>query len=193
MTVKTINWKDVLIVLLILGLTFGYFLDSHFLKANVQTIGFYDVMGLIYYAKMKLLIIGFSLIWFLTCKHWWRLSILVLIFIELLKLISVFNNKQTTFDEIEFSTSLPITLPIIILLFYLSKKLRQFNLSNQIRTDIDQEIDEIFFSLNLKNDNDIKSLNNQFKSIQENELIKNDPNLYLNSLIELRNEFYKIE
>ncbi|MGB3606928.1 MAG: hypothetical protein WA775_12675 [Psychroserpens sp.] len=188
---KDFSWKDVLMMLLILGVTFGYFLDDLFIDYEEFYDDFYDYESLVYFSKMKLLIIFYSLIWFFTCRHWWKISILIVILIELLKLISIFNVNQNTFDEIEYISSIPITAPIILLLFFLSKKLTEYRLAEDLRTKLDLAIDEQFFELNNDKNEQIKKLNEKLNYVKSNNP-KQEDNEYLKELIALRNEFYNL-
>ena len=136
-------------------------------------------------SKMKVLIIFFSMIWFLSCKHWWRFSILVIIFIELLKLFSVFNSNQKSYDEIEFYMSLPITLPIIILLILLSNKINSLNTIKKIQIKINEEINNEITALNSKSQKQIYELKSEFKTLLENKNAINETD-YLEQLILIR-------
>jgi hypothetical protein len=186
-----IKWKDVVIVLLILGVTFGYYLDKNNFSDS-RNLDFYEIESLVYYAKMKLLIIIFSLIWYFTCKHWWRSCILVILTIELLKFVSIFNTDQEQFDEIEFYTSLPITIPIVIVIFLVSKKINKYNLAKELRLELDMEIDKLFFELYQNKKSKISELNSKFNQIKMSQLESNNID-YLKNLISIRDEFYDVK
>ncbi|MEH6537827.1 MAG: hypothetical protein V7719_15605 [Psychroserpens sp.] len=196
---RNIRVKDVFIVLLILGVTFGYYLDSYIPEGvtkldlyffELGSFGFFDIGNLIYYSKMKFLIIIFSITWYLTCKHWWKSAILVIIAIEIFKFINSLNENQNDIDEVDYLTSLPITIPIIILLILVSKKLNYYNLVEEIGFEIDNEIDFVFFEIKSKRESELKILEQKFIQAK---LSKADGNKdkYLADLINIRNEFYK--
>ncbi|MBR9847623.1 MAG: hypothetical protein GYB35_16665, partial [Algicola sp.] len=155
---KGFKLKDYLISILIVSVTLLYFGDKYLNLKSVKAItifgfeigsfGFLDIAAVIYFSKMKLLILFFSITWYLTCKNWWRPAILVIITLELFKLTSIFNSNAHQIDEIEYLSSLPIILPVIGLLILLSFKLNKYRLSNEFRSDLDAEIDEVFFNLN---------------------------------------------
>lgn len=188
---KKLNWKDIAISLLILLVTFGYFTDEYILQNDVDMIDSYTINGMIFYSKMKILIIAFSLIWYFTSRHWWKSSILVIITIELLKLISIFDVNQKYIDEIEYYSSLPVTIPIVILLFIISKKLNKFNLSEEIRSEVDTEIDSIFFEIHQDKKIEIKKLNNTLLNLKNSQLNKNSQE-YFQKLISMRDDFYNV-
>jgi len=195
---KTINFKhikakDVFIMLLILGVTFGYHLEYYFFSESFsEEVEFDSIHGILYYSKMRLLIIMFCLIWYFTSKSWWKHSILVIITIELLKLISTVNTNQPYVDVSECFTSLPITLPIILLLLFISNKLNTYNLAKETRSVINKEIDDVFFELHEDEKNNLQFLEQKFLELKSNKFNKNSDK-YLADLISLRNEFYKTE
>ncbi|MEM5564817.1 hypothetical protein WNY78_06860 [Psychroserpens sp. AS72] len=197
---QNITIKDVLISLLILVVTFGYFFDSYVPKGitevnilgiTVGSLGFEDIASTIYFVKMKLIIIVFSIIWFFTCKHWWKSAIIVITTIEMLKLISVFSFKQTYVDEIEYYTSLPITIPIILLIIFISKKINSYETAKNLRSDLDNKINEIFFEINSEDKQRVEKLKDDFIKLKMKVNIVDHEFNYLKELIEIRNNFYK--
>ena len=200
-SLRDIAVKDVLISTLILFVTFGYFFDSYiaegitevnFLGITIGSFGFEDIAHMLYFSKMKLLIIVFSLIWYFTCKHWWKPAILVITTIELLKFFSTLNSNQDYFDNIEFVSSLPITIPIILLIILISKKVNDYNLSKNLRYELDDKINDIFFELNEEKKESIENLKKNFTRLKMNKKMVEDELEYLNELIEMRDNFYKV-
>ncbi|OUS02939.1 hypothetical protein A9Q86_02510 [Flavobacteriales bacterium 33_180_T64] len=192
--------KDIIIVLLILSATFGYFLDRNIVEGiteidllffKIGSFGFDNIKELIQYTKMKVLIIILSLIWYFTCRYWWKSSILVIVTIELLKLMSVFYSEQVSLDEIEYAISLPLTIPIILLLIFISYKLNDYYLAREIHSNIDKEIDIIFFEINQDKKNEINLLKEKILKTKKANLNRFDEN-YLKEMIVIRDEFYKI-
>ena len=197
---QNITIKDVLISTLILFVTFGYYFDRYipegitevnFLGITIGSYGFQDISDMLYFVKMKLLIIVFATIWFYTCKHWWKHAILLILAIELLKLFSMLNPNQKYYDNIEFVTSLPITIPIILLVIFISKKVKDYNLAKNLRFELDNKINELFFELNQEKKEDIQNLKKCFIELKVNNKKIEDELEYLNQLIEMRNNFYK--
>jgi hypothetical protein len=184
--------KDVFLVILITCVTLSYYLDK-FVSNGAQLIvlDFNSFWSLLHYSKMKVLVIAFCLIWYFTSNYWWRHSILIIISIELMKLINTINPNQKYMDEIEYITSLPITIPIILLMFYISLRLNQYNLAKEIRRKIDIEIDEIFFSIDPYKKKDLNVLQMKFTELKYKKFKKKESVLYLKKLISLRDNFYK--
>ncbi|MEY8848969.1 hypothetical protein AB9K26_09145 [Psychroserpens sp. XS_ASV72] len=160
-----------------------------FLGLEINDYGFPDLIHLVYFLKMKILIIIFSIIWYLSCNYWWKASILVIITIELFKFITSLNSNLFYFDEIDFLVSLPFTIPIILLLFLFSAKINIYRKSNKLRYVIDNEIDEVFARLSRLDKNKLETFKAKFKELKNNKnKLNND--VYLKKLIEIRNSFY---
>ncbi|MCD2258908.1 hypothetical protein [Psychroserpens luteolus] len=190
---KNIKIKEVLIVVLILGITFGYYLDSYIFDLDdIEELDFYSIEGIFHYSKMKILIIAYCLIWYFTSKNWWRYSILVVIAIELMKLFSTFNSNQSNVDDFEYFITLPITLPIILIMIFISHKINQYNLAKQVRSEIDKEINETFFSINSGKKQELDSLHKKFIELKSENFSEEESIEYLKNLIKLRDEFYEI-
>lgn len=193
--------KDIFISISIVLVTLLYFVDRYLIPEDMKTVsvfgfeigsfGFMDINELVYFSKMKLLILFFSITWYLTCGHWWKPAILVIIILELFKLVSLFNTNSYYIDEIEYLISLPITTPIIILLILLSSKLNRLNLSYEVRNSLDGEIDEVFFQLNKEKSNELNELKEKIKNIKK-KYHNESKESYVNELISIRDEFYKL-
>lgn len=197
---KHFKIKDYLISLLIISVTLLYFYVTYIVPKDLKTInvfgfeigsfGFHRVYELIHFSKMKLLIIIFAIVWYITCKHWWRSAILVIIFIELLKLFSVFNTELEVFDEIEYYLSLPITIPIILILILISNKLNKSNVLMEIRLNLDREIDKEIYKLGVYDKMEIRELEYCLKNlIKKKHTMPKDK--YKSELLLLRDKFYK--
>jgi len=124
-------------------------------------------------------------------RHWWKTAILIATAIELVKLISILSNTTNAMDEIDYIVSLPITIPMIIGLILISTKINKYNSASKLRSEIDIEIDQVFFSLS---DDKRHSLSLLEKKYNEEKINKSSLNTidYLKKLISLRNEFYKL-
>jgi len=200
MKIDTIKRKDVITVILLFVCISMYHIislipkeiksiDFYFFK--IGSFGFYDMATFAHYTKMKILILILSLIWYFTCRHWWKTAILIATAIELVKLISILSNTTNAMDEIDYIVSLPITIPMIIGLILISTKINKYNSASKLRSEIDIEIDQVFFSLS---DDKRHSLSLLEKKYNEEKINKSSLNTidYLKKLISLRNEFYKL-
>ena len=146
-----------------------------------------DVQTFFWAIAIKLLTLGFLIIWFLTCRHWWKYCLLIPFIIELNKLLGTLNDNVRIFDEIEFFTSLPFTVPVALFLVYLSKKTKYYSMTQLVNTDVEEEINstiEQIFRSNSKKFNQIKE---RFTILKRNK-ISMDKDDYLKELVHLKNE-----
>jgi len=192
--------KDYLISIMIVTVTLLYFYITYIVPKDLKAInvfgfeigsfGFTNIWDLVYFSKMKFLILAFAIIWYLTCKHWWKHSILIIICIELFKIFSIFNVNSSTMDEIEYYSSLPITIPIIFLLIFLSRKFNSYNKYYNLILLIDNEINSEISELDKSKVNEIEKIKSVFLKIKshKNSLSKKD---YLKKMKQLRNQFYE--
>lgn len=197
---KGFKLKDILISILIVSVTLLYFSDRYFIPNGLETVnifglkisshGLFDISKLIYFSKMKLLILFYAILWYISCKHWWRQTILIIIIIELFKLATIFNYNNTRMDEIEYLVSLPVTVPLIVLLVFLSIKINNFRISNEVRNSLDLEIDNTFFNLNQDKFEEFDEMKKKMMNIKRTKY-KNKES-YINELISIRDEFYKL-
>ena len=187
--------KDIIIAIIISALPILYYTYKMVPPSEtwqtklftIQSFGFDNVQVVSWIICSKLLLIGILSIWFITCKHWWRNAIMVPLIIELYKLLAILNDSNKAIDEVEFLTSIPITLPIILALLFISNKMKYYSKSMDLSYDLNNEIEILINELTIISPNKINILNSQFKNIKKNknEINKED---YLNLLIELRNK-----
>ncbi|WP_339700790.1 hypothetical protein [uncultured Marixanthomonas sp.] len=83
-------------------------------------------------------------IWFLTSKNWWKYAILIPFTMFLFQLSGVINYKIEYIDEFDFWYSLPIILPILILLIYISYIAgKKSNNDDGLKKEVDDEIKKL--------------------------------------------------
>ena len=73
----------------------------------------------------------------------WRFVILIPFVIEIYKLIGLFDTSTTVIDETNYISSLPVTLPVIILVLFVLRRDYQIRIQNKILLDLDSEINLI--------------------------------------------------
>lgn len=195
---KHFSRKDILIITLIIGITFSYYLLA-FIREGITSINFYffelevfgfnDFISLIIYTKMKILIIIFTITWYFNCDYWWKHAILVITSIELMKLITAFDDEIKVFDEIDYIFSLPITIPLIMIIIFISYKLNKFNSAQKIKTSLDAEIDSLFFEINDIKEDKVQMINSLFDKIKKTKT-NQSRETYLEKLMVLKNKFY---
>jgi hypothetical protein len=92
----------------------------------------------------KLVPLSLLLIWFTTCKHWWYYSIAIPISIYVSQVAGILNDDLKYFDEVEFIYSLPITLFILTILFFIRSKIGIFLKAKNIKKEMDEVMDRPF-------------------------------------------------
>jgi hypothetical protein len=103
--------------------------------------GFNNVQAYLHVLVTKIAFILLTGIWFLTARSWWKYAILVPLTMFLFQLVGVFNFKYEYIDEFDFWYSLPIILPILVLLVYISyvagkKSDRSYELKKEVEDEI---------------------------------------------------------
>lgn len=186
-------YKDLMIILMIIALpllfyTFKLAPESKIWETEYFIINsnyFENVHIMLWILFIKFLLLGFLIVWFFTCRHWWRYAILVPIIIELNKVIVTLNEENRFLDEYEYIYTLPYTLPIIISLIFLSNKFGYYNKSLNLNQKLTQEIDGVFSELNLAKKENLLNAQNDYKALLEtkNKISKEE---YLNNLIAIR-------
>ena len=187
--------KDLVIAGIIVVLPFLFYLYMFAPNEKVWETWFFtiesnyyrDVNTFLWAISTKVLMLAILLLWFFTCKHWWKYCILIPIIIELYKLLGTIKPNLTFIDENEFIKSLPFTIPILILLIYLSNRLNYYSLVQKLNINLDEEIDNLIQELAKYKSIDYKSKRDQYEELKK---IKSnlDKMEYLKRLISLRNE-----
>ena len=103
-----------------------------------------SVRYFMYYIFAKLIPLSLLLIWFTTCKHWWYHSIAIPISIYIFQLISVINDDVEFNDEYEFIYSVPISLIIIMILYFIRSKISIFLKARDIKKEMDDVMNKPF-------------------------------------------------
>lgn len=149
--IRTVNVKDYAMILIITILPLSFYIvkliPEHILDMNLFGYDF-ELTNILWYLIIKIYLITLLSLWYFTCKNWWRLAILIPLIIELFKLLSFLNFSNQKFDETDFLTSLPITIPILIVILIISKRLKTYINAIRIYNKINLEIEQVFQELN---------------------------------------------
>lgn len=62
-------------------------------------------------------------LWFFTCKHWWRHAILIPIGMYAFQIFSILNDETKYFDVVEIWYVFPIMLCIVPVIYFIRAKL----------------------------------------------------------------------
>ncbi|MBT8256226.1 MAG: hypothetical protein KJO23_06770 [Bacteroidia bacterium] len=112
---------------------------------TIKSGGFSTVQSYIYTLFTKLTFVLLTGVWFLTSRNWWKYAILVPFTMFLFQLSGVINHNIQYIDEFDFWYSLPVILPILFFLIYISILLsRKQSASENLKDEMDEEINKIF-------------------------------------------------
>ncbi|MFT4669140.1 MAG: hypothetical protein ACI9M9_000062 [Flavobacteriaceae bacterium] len=111
---------------------------------TIRASGFSNVQTYMHAVFTKFTFILLTTIWFLTSKNWWKYAILVPLVMFLFQFIGVLNYELQYIDEVDFWYSLPIILPILIFLIYISYRIsKNESYSSDLMTEVDDEIKKL--------------------------------------------------
>jgi len=103
--------------------------------------GYYPSIQLyVYWFFSKFVPLLLLIIWFLTNKHWWVHAIAIPISVYFFQLISVVNDSEQYLDEVEFIYTVPITVLVIVILYYLRSKLAIYILAVDLKKEMDDKM-----------------------------------------------------
>ncbi len=190
--------KDFSVVFVILISPFLFFLymlspektvewETWLFHININNTG-YEVDEFLWCISTYFLITINLILWFVSCKHWWRFVILIPIIIELDKVNLIYYDLSYDILDYKFYYSLLLSIPIIIFLFFLSKKLNYYSLSKSINKQIDDEINVLMKHVSNYKTEDYKAYKKKLTLLRK-EKIKLDKKEYLIQLIKLREDF----
>jgi len=114
---------------------FGYTFTSNYYES---------IRYFMYTAFSKFIPLCLLLIWFTTCKHWWYYSIAIPISVYVFQLGGVINDDVRFNDGYEFIYSLPVTLIILMLLFFIRSKLGIYLKAKDIKKEMDEAMNKPF-------------------------------------------------
>lgn len=111
---------------------------------TIRSGGFNSVQGFIYTLFTKAILVLLTGIWFVTSNNWWKYAILVPFTMFLFQFIGVLNHEIKYLDEFDFWYSLPLIIPILLFVIYISYRLsRNQKNSLELMSQVDDEIKKI--------------------------------------------------
>ena len=103
--------------------------------------GYYpSVTTYVYFVFAKFVPLLLLLIWFITCKHWWVHALIIPITVYLFQLISVINDSEDYVDEVTFIYTIPITLIIIVLLYFARNRISVYIQAIDLKREMDENM-----------------------------------------------------
>jgi len=187
--------KNIIVMLLVLALPFIFYAyrlapsSSKKWKTNCFEIDsgqHEDVELYLWFISVKILTLSIITIWYLTCRNYWRIILFVPIAFEIFKLYVIINTTDLGYNyRFNFSDSLIYSIPYILILFVISKKIKLFQSYNN-NIPINSDINNQLIKLSEFDFKTYNNLNNDFLNLEKQ---KNNMDVkeYLINLIELRN------
>ncbi|WP_378187602.1 hypothetical protein ACE939_04550 [Aquimarina sp. W85] len=105
--------------------------------------GFGTVKTFVHALMTKLMFLVFTTIWFFTARHWWRFSILVPFGLFFFQTMGVINQNIEYSDNFNFWKVMPLLLPIVVIMIYISVKLKDQTQLLDLRDQVEKEIETI--------------------------------------------------
>lgn len=116
--------------------------------------GFNDLRTLLWFVRNKICLITPCILWFITCKHWWKYTIFSPIVLSVFQLWEVFQIESTVADETDILRPLPIILIVVVILLLVSRLInyqtKLLDLNDKITSEIETLIDTHQDSKNLQ-------------------------------------------
>lgn len=90
------------------------------------------------FSKLVPLLILF--IWFLTNKHWWVHALIIPISVYLFQLISIINDSEEVFDNVEFIYTVPIAVVVFLILYFVRSKISTYIQAVDLKREMDENM-----------------------------------------------------
>ncbi len=108
---------------------------------HVGSFGFRDSSTFLFYASNKMVLCILGLVWFATCRYWWRWAILSPVLFYLYQFWEIFQSVK----EIDGSGNLnvlPLALLTVIVIAFLWKLIRSISITRDYRQFLKLELDK---------------------------------------------------
>jgi hypothetical protein len=181
------------VILVIPLLAYVYFLFPEVKEVKVFnytfTSNYYeDIQVFIWVLSQKLIFVITFLLWYLTCKHWWKNILLVPLVFFVSQLIVVINDDYHIIDEHEIFFSIVISIPIVYGFYMLIKKIKSLIASKRMNNDLEYEIEDLIKELSTQNKNHYVSLKQRLEALRTSKPSL-DKKHYLKELLKLKDQF----
>lgn len=108
---------------------------------TIESKGFSNAQTYIHALFTKITFVIITSLWFLTSKDWWKWAILIPLTMFLFQLLGVINYQEKYIDNFDFWYSLPIIMPIIVFLVWISRELNKIIGDLDLREEIEEELE----------------------------------------------------
>ena len=141
------------------SIDFGWFTFSTNYYSSIQSF--------VYIICIKVTFIIIYLIWFITCKNWWRNILLIPLFISVHWFLIAINDEIDLLNKTGFITIMLFVFPIILFLALLFSKLNQFKKYRSLEHFLNAEIEAQFAHLVKFKLKDLRTLENEMKQLKK--------------------------
>ena len=186
---------DYIIIAIFLVLPFLFFL-FHFIPEGVQSYGnnwikigsygFPDMYTFIWFINLKLCILIPLFIWFVLSTNWWKFAILSPIIVYTYQLWEALQSTNLA-DQVSFIKAAPFVLIVLIMLLFISNRVKYQSKILDIHEELTNEIEELFNQLNIEKSNAIKSKYN-FRSFGHKNVSKDKTSNRIIALTNMKKE-----
>lgn len=156
-----------------------YYADTEMSDANLQM--------MLWFLSNKLLVFICLCIWFFTNKNWWKYAILIPLTVVLYQIDESFNIHSSSIDEHEIFRALPVIIPILVFIIWLSTKFSAYVTTMDIKARIDTEVEKIInrhVDFKIKQSKILTSRLNRLRDKRK----YYSPEVYMSELVKLRKE-----
>jgi hypothetical protein len=141
-----------LIIAFMLFIPYAFYLYTYFPEDKIfetrfftfESKGYEDVRYFAWLLFSKLVPLSLLLIWFTTSKNWWYYSIAIPISVYVSQVAGILNDDLRYFDEVDYIYTLPITLVILTILFFIRSKIGVYLKAKSIKKEMDEVMDRSF-------------------------------------------------
>jgi len=154
---------------------------------NIGTHGFQDVNIFVWYVGLKICIIIPLCIWFITCGQWWRYAIISPIVLFTYQLWGAYQNVSKEVDNYEYLSALPTIFFLVVLLIFISNKIKYKARVIDIYEGISNEIEILLNRLNIEESNILKDKYG-FRRFDQRTISNEKSKIYMNNLIKMKKE-----
>ena len=112
---------------------------------NFDSNYYQSIRTFVWVFMQKFIFLYLLIIFYFTCKEWWRDAILSPVAMLLYQIIMLVNDEVEVIDQARFGIAMSIVLVIVIcgMLLFLRKKLSTYSQALDLKTQIDLEIKKI--------------------------------------------------
>ena len=94
----------------------------------------------VYFLLSKFVPLFLLIIWFVTNKNWWVHGLIIPISVYLFQFIVVLNDSEQYMMEVEFIYTIPITVIVMVILYFIRSKMAIFIQAVDLKKEMDESM-----------------------------------------------------